>query len=235
MHLTNETSSKSSIKYWSEQDRPREKLLNKGRKSLTDVELLAIILGSGNLEESAVELSRKILFSVNNDLSKLSKIGIQELQRFKGVGPAKAVNIIAALEIAARINHLVLPDQTKITSSKDVFQLMRHDFDELRVEEFWLILLSTANKVILKQRIGIGGVSGVIADVKVIMKVAIDYMASSIVLAHNHPSGNEKASKQDIDLTNKVKESAKLMDISLLDHIIFCGDSYFSFADEGLL
>jgi DNA repair protein RadC len=235
MYLTNELSSKSSIKDWSVQDRPREKLLSKGRKSLSDVELLAIILGSGNLDESAVDLSRRILLAHDNSLQRLAKASINDLKRFKGVGPAKAVNILAAVEIAARISNSTQEEVVKITCSNDIFNCMRQDFHGLQVEEFWLVLLNTANKVIGKQRIGIGGVSGVVADVKVIMKLAIEHMATSIILAHNHPSANKKASQQDINLTNKVRESAKLMDISLLDHIIFCGDNYFSFADEGLL
>lgn len=235
MYLTNELSSKSSIKDWSVQDRPREKLLSKGRKSLSDVELLAIILGSGNLDESAVDLSRRILLAHDNSLQRLAKASINDLKRFKGVGPAKAVNILAAVEIAARISNSTQEEVVKITCSNDIFNCMRQDFHGLQVEEFWLVLLNTANKVIGKQRIGIGGVSGVVADVKVIMKLAIEHMATSIILAHNHPSANKKASQQDINLTNKVRESAKLMDVSLLDHIIFCGDNYFSFADEGLL
>jgi len=226
---------KSTIKDWSVQDRPREKLLAKGRKSLSDVELLAIILGSGNLEESAVDLARRILGSQSNNLLQLSKVGINDLKKFKGVGPAKAVNILAALEIAARINNSNQEEVLQITCSNDIFKCMRQDFHGLKVEEFWLVLLNNANKVIHKQRIGIGGISGVVADVKVIMKLALEHMATSIILAHNHPSENKKASKQDISLTRKVKESADLMDISLLDHIIFCGDEYFSFADEGLL
>ncbi len=235
MYLTNELSSKSSIKDWSVQDRPREKLLTNGRKSLSDVELLAIILGSGNLDESAVDLSRRILQGSDNSLQRLSKCSINDLQKFKGVGPAKAANIIAVLEIASRINNSAQEEVVKITCSNDIFNCLRQDFSGLKVEEFWLVLLNTANKVIGKQRIGIGGVSGVVADVKVIMKLALDHMATSIILAHNHPSANKKASQQDINLTKKVNESAKLMDISLLDHIIFCGDEYFSFADEGMM
>lgn len=226
---------KSTIKEWSIQDRPREKLLTKGRKSLTDAELIAIVLGSGNLDESAVDLARRILQAHENSLSILSKANITELQKFKGVGPAKAVNILATLEIASRINNSTQREVVKITCSKDIYHHLRQDFHDLKVEEFWVVLLNTANKVIAKQRIGIGGVSGVVADVKVIMKLALDHMATSIVLAHNHPSANKKASQQDINLTNKVRESAKLMDISLLDHIIFCGDDYFSFADEGMV
>lgn len=226
---------KTTIKSWSEQDRPREKLLSKGRKSLSDSELLAIIIGSGSVDESALDLSRRIMASVDNDLSLLSKISYNDLLRFKGIGPAKAVNILSLLEMASRINNIIPADIDKISCSEDIFNLLKNDFAELRVEEFWVVLLNTANHVIWKQRIGIGGVSGVVADVKVIMKMALDHMATGIVIAHNHPSQNKKASKQDIDLTIKVKEAARLMDISLLDHLIFCGHGYVSFADEGLL
>ncbi len=226
---------KTTIKDWSEQDRPREKLLSKGRKSLSDSELLAIIIGSGSADESALDLSKRIMASVNNNLSLLSKISYTDLLRFKGIGPAKAVNILSVLEMASRINNTSPAGIKKITCSEDIFSLLKNDFAELRVEEFWLVLLNTANHVIWKQRIGIGGVSGVVADVKVIMKHALDQMASGVVLAHNHPSGNKKASKQDIDLTNKVKEASRLMDIALLDHLIFCGTGYFSFADEGMV
>jgi DNA repair protein RadC len=226
---------KTTIKDWSEQDRPREKLLSKGRKALSDSELLAIIIGSGSTDESALDLSKRIMASVNNNLSLLSKISYTDLLRFKGIGPAKAVNILSLLEMASRINNTAPAGIEKISCSEDIFSLLKKDFAELRVEEFWLVLLNTANHVIWKQCIGIGGVSGVVADVKVIMKNALDQMASGIVLAHNHPSGNKKASMQDIDLTKKVKEAAQLMDIALLDHLIFCGTGYFSFADEGLL
>ena len=224
-----------TIKDWSEQDRPREKLLLKGRKNLSDSELLAIVIGSGSVNESALDLAKRIMASVDYKLSDFSKINYTDLLRFKGIGPAKAVNIISVLEIASRINNTAPKGIDKITCSEDIFKLLKKDFSDLQIEEFWMVLLNTANHVIWKQRIGIGGVSGVVADVKVIMKSALDHMANGIIIAHNHPSGNRKASKQDIDLTNKVKESAKLMDILLLDHLIFCGSEYLSFADEGLL
>ncbi|MCX6181915.1 MAG: DNA repair protein RadC [Bacteroidetes bacterium] len=228
-------STKNTIKDWSEQDRPREKLLLKGRKSLSDSELLAIIIGSGSANESALDLSKRIMASVDNKIDLLSKISYSELLRFKGIGPAKAINILSVLEMASRINNSLPQELDKITCSEDIFSLLKNDFADLQVEEFWLVLLNTANRVIDKRRIGIGGVSGVVADVKVIMKHALDHMASSIIIAHNHPSHNKKASKQDVDLTHKVKDAARLMDISLLDHLIFCGAEYFSFADEGIL
>ncbi|MFM7021719.1 MAG: DNA repair protein RadC [Flavobacteriales bacterium] len=226
---------KHTIKEWSEQDRPREKLITKGRKSLSDAELVAIVLGSGSTDESALDLARRIMASVHHDLSRLTKISYTDLLKFKGVGPAKAVNVLSVLELASRMNHASPQEIEKVQCSEDVFNLLRNDFAQLQVEEFWIVLLNSANRVLLKQRIGIGGVSGVVADVKVIMKLALDHMATSIVIAHNHPSQNKKASRQDIDLTNKVKEAARIMDIGLLDHLIFCGDGYYSFADEGML
>ncbi len=226
---------RNTIKDWSEQDRPREKLLQTGRKSLSDAELLAIVLGSGSNNESALSLAQRIMAAANNNLSSLSMVTYNDLLRFKGVGPAKAVNILAVLEIASRINNTELGDIVQISCSADIFKLMKKDFAELPVEEFWLLLLNTANRVIKKHRIAIGGVSGVVADIKVILKTALDYSASAIVVAHNHPSGNTVPSKQDIELTHRLKDAAKLMDITLLDHLIFCGGNYVSFADDGIL
>jgi DNA repair protein RadC len=226
---------RNTIKDWSVQDRPREKLLQKGRKSLSDAELLAIVLGSGTANESALSVAQRIMAAANHNLFSLSQVTYHDLLRFKGVGPAKAVNILAVLEIASRINNTAQSDVVQISCSADIYKLMKKDFAELPVEEFWLLLLNTANRVIKKHRIAIGGVSGVVADIRVILKSALDHSASGLVIAHNHPSGNRKASKQDIDLTHRLKDAAKLMDISLLDHLIFCGGHYVSLADDGIL
>ncbi|MFQ3326009.1 MAG: DNA repair protein RadC [Salibacteraceae bacterium] len=228
-------SSKTSIKQWAEDDRPREKFILKGRSSLSDAELLAIILGSGSRNESAVELARRILDSASNSLVELGKYNLSELQSFKGIGEAKSIAIAAALEIGRRRRSQEINVKNKIASSNDAFELLHAELSDLNTEEFWIILMNRANKVIKKIRISSGGISGTVADSRVIFKAAIDNLASAIILAHNHPSGNLKPSQADINLTKKMKESGNILDIPVLDHIIIAENSYFSFADEGLL
>ena len=228
-------SSKTSIKQWAEDDRPREKFILKGRSSLSDAELLAIILGSGSRNESAVELARRILDSASNSLVELGKYNLPELQSFKGIGEAKSIAIAAALEIGRRRRSQEINVKNKIASSNDAFELLHAELSDLNTEEFWIILMNRANKVIKKIRISSGGISGTVADSRVIFKAAIDNLASAIILAHNHPSGNLKPSQSDINLTKKMKESGNILDIPVLDHIIIAENSYFSFADEGLL
>jgi|TARA_B110000879_G_scaffold70898_1_gene99003 DNA repair protein RadC len=228
-------SSKTSIKQWAEDDRPREKFILKGRSSLSDAELLAIILGSGSRNESAVELARRILDSASNSLVELGKYNLSELQSFKGIGEAKSISIAAALEIGRRRRSQEINVKNKIASSNDAFELLHAELSDLNTEEFWIILMNRANKVIKKIRISSGGISGTVADSRVIFKAAIDNLASAIILAHNHPSGNLKPSQSDINLTKKMKESGNILDIPVLDHIIIAENSYFSFADEGLL
>lgn len=228
-------SSKTSIKQWAEDDRPREKFILKGRSSLSDADLLAIILGSGSRNESAVELARRILDSASSSLVELGKYNLSELQSFKGIGEAKSIAIAAALEIGRRRRSQEINVKNKIASSNDAFELLHAELSDLNTEEFWIILMNRANKVIKKIRISSGGISGTVADSRVIFKAAIDNLASAIILAHNHPSGNLKPSQADINLTKKIKDSGNILDIPVLDHIIIAENSYFSFADEGLL
>ena len=223
------------INKWSEDDRPREKLLLKGRTSLSDAELIAVLIGSGNKKESAVELSKRILSSYNNELNTLGKLSVKELMQFKGVGEAKAISIIAALEIGRRRKAEEKVDKLVVQSSKSAYDVVSDVLEDLNHEEFWLILLSRSNKVLGRKLIGKGGISGTVADIKIIFKEALLGQSSAIIVAHNHPSGNLKPSQADIQLTKKIKESGELLTIPLLDHIIVGDKSYYSFADEGIL
>ena len=225
----------NSIKHWSEEDRPREKLILKGSLTLSEAELIAILIGSGTRKVSAVDLARNILKSVNNDLAELSKLGIKELTKFHGIGEAKAISIISALELGKRRLNAKSIIKDKITTSNDAFEIFYPYLVDLKHEEFWILLLDRANQVIKKQKISAGGVSGTVADIKMIFKYAIDHLASSIILCHNHPSGNIKPSNNDISLTKKCKEAGKLLEIEVLDHIIIAGNEYYSFADNGFV
>ncbi len=224
-----------SIKKWAEDDRPREKLLQKGRLSLSDSELIAILIGSGSKNESAVELSKKILSSTQNNLSALGKLSIAQLCKFKGIGPAKAVSIAAALELGRRRRLEEALELKKITSSNSVFEIMQPMIGELGHEEFWIIYLNNSNKVIEQFQISKGGITGTLVDVRITLKKALEVGAVSLILVHNHPSGNLKASEADKQLTNKLKTAAESLDIKVLDHIIVTEKSYLSFADEGML
>ncbi|MBL4651804.1 MAG: DNA repair protein RadC [Flavobacteriales bacterium] len=224
-----------SIKYWAEDDRPREKLVAKGRSALSDAELIAIIIGSGSRNESAVELSKRILHSIDNNLSELGKVSVNDLMKFKGIGEAKAITIAAALELGRRRKENEPQKKSKIVTSKDAFGVIYPVLADLPHEEFWVILLNQNNKLIDTVCISRGGVSGTVADAKLIFKVALEKLASSIILSHNHPSGNLKPSKSDIDLTKKLKEGAKLLDIAVLDHLIIGDANFYSFADQGMM
>ena len=224
-----------SIKDWSLEDRPREKLLSKGISSLSDAELIAIIIGSGTRDESAVELSKRILGSVQHNLNELGKLSVDDLQKYKGIGEAKAIGIVAALELGRRRKLSEIIDRQKITSSHDIYEIFHPLLADLPHEEFWIVLLNRSNKIIERQKISQGGISGTVTDVRLILRMALEKLASSLILCHNHPSGNQQPSEADISITQKVKESGKLMDISLLDHIIITDGSYYSFADEGIL
>ncbi|SMG29746.1 DNA repair protein RadC [Marivirga sericea] len=225
----------SSIKSWAEADRPREKLLTHGRSVLSDAELVAILIGSGTQSLSAIDVGKNILSDVNNDLNHLAKFSVKELTRFKGIGQAKAISIIAALELGRRRKESTVQEKPKIVSSQDAYDLLKSVMLDLHHEEFWVIMLNRANRVIRMKRVSSGGISGTVADVKIIYKEAIDQMASALILAHNHPSGNRNPSEQDVRLTRKMKESGLLLDIPVLDHIIFAEDKYYSFADEAML
>jgi DNA repair protein RadC len=230
-----EESAPTTIKSWSPEDRPREKLLLKGTAALSDTELIAILLGSGTAKVSAVELARKVMMRGNNNLSELARLSVKELMKIKGIGEAKAITIVAALELGRRKTDFDPDEKPKITSSRDAFDLLKADMTDLVKEEFWLLLLNRAHRVIGKKRISEGGVSGTVADPKIIFKIALEELASGVIVAHNHPSGNLQPSQTDIDLTKKLKDAGKVLDIQLLDHLILANQKYFSFADEGMI
>jgi DNA repair protein RadC len=226
---------KLNIKDWAVEDRPREKLLSKGARSLSDAELMAILISSGNLEETAVELSRRILASVDNNLNELGRRNIEFLKTFNGIGEAKAVTIAAALELGKRRKETDGANNHKITGSKDAADHFFPLLGDLNHEEFWVMLLNRGNKVLEKFMISQGGIAGTVIDVRIILKPAIEKLASSIILCHNHPSGTMQASDADLQITRKIKQAADLLDIAVLDHIIIGQNQYLSFADEGLL
>ncbi|PRY51423.1 DNA replication and repair protein RadC [Arcticibacter pallidicorallinus] len=226
---------KITIKSWAEEDRPREKLLAQGRRTLSDAELIAILIGSGSRTETAVELSRRILASLGNDLEKLGKMSVSELSKFKGIGEAKAISIISALELGRRRRESSVSRPDQISSSRDVYELLRRQFSDLNHEEFWIVLLNRSNKVLSRHLISKGGQAGTIADPKIIFQTALESHSASIILSHNHPSGNLKPSQADLQLTRKLKDAGDLLDISVLDHLIFTDSGYLSFADEGLM
>lgn len=223
------------IKSWAEEDRPREKLLLKGKAALSEAELIAILLGSGTPSISAVELAKQILSANAHDLNTLARLSVKDLMKFKGIGEAKAISIVAALELGRRRKDNESTKKPKITCANDAFELMKPHLMDLPHEEFWILLLNRSNSVIKKQLISSGGVSGTVVDAKVIFKVALEELASSVLLIHNHPSGNLKPSQQDIILTKKLTEAGKSLDTVVIDHLIFTNENYFSFAEEGLL
>lgn len=228
--------SKLSIKQWAEADRPREKLLLKGVSALSDSELIAILIGSGNDRESAVELSRRVLLGADNDLNKLGRMGVTDLvQQYRGIGEAKAVTVIAALELGRRRRAAEVNDRKKITSSRDAYDHFFPILSDLNHEETWALLTDRSNKVLASFQVSRGGISGTVVDIRLILREALGHYASGILLGHNHPSGNCTPSPQDTQITKKLKEAAHWMDIALLDHIIVCGESYYSFADEGII
>lgn len=226
---------KLSIKSWSPEDRPREKLLLKGKSALSDAELIAILLGTGSAQLSALDLGKKILLDVDNNLHALGMMTVKDLIRTKGIGEAKAITIVAALELGRRRRQVSPEEKPKIAGSKDAFELLKPDLTDLPHEEFWVLLLNRANRLIRKVQISQGGVAGTVADPKIIYKAALDELASGIIVAHNHPSGNLTASQADITLTQRLRDGGKLLEIQVLDHLILAGHNYFSFADEGIL
>lgn len=226
---------KLSIKEWAVEDRPREKMLVKGVRSLSEAELIAILIGSGNLEESAVEVSRRILASVNNNLNELGKKTIADLKKFKGIGEVKAITIMAALELGRRRKESEPEERPKITTSGDAATIFKPLLSDLPHEEFWVLLLNRNNLVIDKFMVSQGGLAGTIIDVRIILKTALEKLACSMILCHNHPSGNLQPSDADKEITRKIREAGKQMDIPVLDHLIIGNDAYFSFSDEGLM
>ena len=224
-----------SIKNWSQDDQPREKLRDKGKSTLSDAELVAIILGSGNREESAVALSKRILASADNNLNELGKLSLKHLMEFKGIGEAKAISIAAAMELGRRRRGEEALSRLKVSSSLSVFELMQPILGELPHEEFWIIYLNNSNKVIQKNQLSKGGITGTLVDVRLVLKTALEVGAVGLILVHNHPSGTLKPSKADKDLTQKLKIAAQSLDLKVLDHLIITENAYFSFADESLL
>ncbi len=226
---------KPSIREWAVEDRPREKMQAKGVRSLSEAELIAILIGSGNLDESAVEVSRRIMASVNNNLNELGRKTITDLQKFKGIGPAKAISIAAAMELGRRRKESEPDEKQKVITSGDAAAIFKPLLSDLPHEEFWVLLLNRNNLVLDKLMVSQGGLAGTVIDVRIILKMALDKLACSIILCHNHPSGNLVPSEADKDITKKIKEAGKHMDIPVLDHIIIGNGSYFSFADDGLI
>jgi DNA repair protein RadC len=225
---------KLNIKDWAEEDRPREKMLLKGVGALSDAELLGILIGSGNKNETAVELAQRILHSVSNNLNILGKQEIKDLiKNFNGIGEAKAISIAAAMELGKRRKLSEVVVQPQITSSETVYQMFHPILADLRHEEVWVLLLNRANKVLKKIQVSKGGVTGTVVDIRMIMKEAIDSLASAMVLCHNHPSGNSNPSGDDDNITRRLKEAGQIMDVRLLDHIIVCDHSYYSYMDKG--
>lgn len=224
-----------TIKFLAEDDRPTEKFLQKGRDSLSDSELLAIIMGSGNKEDSVIELARKILTSVNNNWHQLSLLSAKDLMKFKGIGEAKAISIISALEIGRRRAVQEIPEKSTIENSKSAYLLLKNKLSDLRTEEFWAIFLNNSNKVIHISQLTQGGISQAIVDVRILFKTALEHFSTGIIIAHNHPSGSLKPSREDINITQKIKEAGNTLSIQLLDHIIITQNSYYSFSDAGLL
>lgn len=226
---------KLNIKEWAVEDRPREKLMLNGPRSLSDAELLAILIGSGNLNESAVELTRRILTSVGNDLNELSRKSVDYLKSFKGIGDAKAITIAAALELGKRRKEAGVFNTKTITGSRDAFDYFQPKLGDLNHEEFWVMVLDRGNKIKETFMASQGGITGTVTDVKIIVKTALEKLANSIILCHNHPSGNIQPSDADRKITKKIVEASKYLDIQVLDHIIIGQKSYLSFADEGML
>lgn len=226
---------KTSIKNWAEDDKPREKLVLKGRASLSDAELIAILIGSGNNEESAVALARRILQGNNGNLVDLSRTSVNDLMKYKGIGQAKAISIVAALELGKRRRSAEARKQKVIQSSKDAYEQIYVEAADLHYEKFWAILLNQANKVIRIVEVSEGGVAGTVADPKKIFKIALENNASFLILCHNHPSGQLKASDADIQLTRKLCKAGELLDLKIIDHLIVGTNEYFSFADNGMI
>ncbi len=225
----------SGILSWAEEDRPREKLLLKGRAALSDAELIAILIGSGTKNQSAVDLSKDILKSVHHNLHELAKLSVDELKKFPGIGEAKAISIVSALELGRRRKASEPTKREKITCSDDAYGVMQPYLLDQPLEQFWIILLNRANEVLKPHCVSQGGVAGTVADPKTIFKAALDKLASSVILVHNHPSGNLTPSEADIRLTQKLREAGQVLDLPVLDHLIFTDHGFYSFADEGIL
>jgi DNA repair protein RadC len=225
----------NALTTWAVEERPREKVLANGVHALSDSELLAILLGSGTRNMTAVELARLILKGAGNSLQQLGRQGISDLVRIKGVGTVKAITLLAALELGRRRSAMQHPEKIPVKSSETVYQLFHPVMGDLEHEEFWLLMLNRANRVLGRYKVSQGGLSGTVIDTRIILKKALDNLASSIIVCHNHPSGNNQPSEADLKITEKLKKAAEMLEIKLLDHVIIADKSYFSFADEGLI
>ena len=226
---------KVGIKAWAVEDRPREKLISRGLSALTDAELIAILISSGNSRESAVELSRRIMDSIHHNLNELGKLNCDELKKFRGIGQAKAITLIAAMELGRRRNQSEALDNGQIKGSRDAADYLRPEIGDLAYEEFWVLFLNRQNKVIDKRKLSQGGMTGTVIDVRLVLKLALEKHATSMIFCHNHPSGNLDPSEADKKITKQLKEAAAVMEIPVIDHLIVTQAGYFSFADEGLL
>jgi DNA repair protein RadC len=222
------------INQWAEDDRPREKFILKGKSTLSDSELLAILIGSGSRNESAVQLCQRILASLENNLNTLGKMSVSQLMQFKGIGEAKAISIAAALELGRRRRAEDAIELKKITSSKAVFDIMQPIIGELPHEEFWVLYLNNSNKVIYKAQLSKGGITGTVVDIRIIFKMAFEQNATGLILSHNHPSGKLMASEADLKITKRIKEAGQTLEIQVLDHLIITENGYLSFQDEGI-
>ncbi|QJD79033.1 RadC family protein [Spirosoma rhododendri] len=224
-----------TIQSWAEEDRPREKLMLKGKAALSEAELIAILINSGTVDLTAVDVAKIILKSVGNNLNELARLSIKDLSKFRGIGEAKAISIVAALELGRRRREQDRPQRARITCSRDAYnEMLPHLLDKPH-EEFWILVLNRANEVLRPVQISTGGVSGTVADPKLIFRHALEQLASGLILFHNHPSGNLTPSQADKDLTRRLKDAGRLLDIPVLDHLIFTDKAYYSFADEGIL
>jgi DNA repair protein RadC len=224
-----------SIKSWSPDDRPREKLLNKGAMALSDAELLSILIGTGTREHSAVDIARKILISVNHDLYALGKLGLHDFKRFHGMGEAKSVTLLAAIELGKRRRAMEFKRDNCVRNSREVYERFLEHMSNLKHEEFWVMCLSRSQQVISVNKIGEGGLSATVADPKKVFRIALENNAACIIVAHNHPSGNLQPSQEDNKLTNRLRENGSMMDCPLLDHLVVTDHGYYSYADEGTL
>lgn len=233
--MENYTNTELPITSWAEDDRPREKLMAKGRQSLSNAELLAILISTGTRNESAVRLSRRILDSVDNNLNELGKCTIAELMKFKGIGEAKAITIAAALELGRRRQATASLERPVIKSSRDAYSLVAPLISDMPHEEFWMLLLNKGNKVLGKEQLSVGGTDATVVDVKIVFRKAIEGSASAIIVCHNHPSGTLRPSQADLDITKKLKISGDTIGIQVLDHLIIGDGDYYSFADEGMI
>ncbi len=229
------SSKKYSIKEWNKDDRPREKLLTKGKKSLSNAELIAILLGSGSREDNALDLAKSILQTTNNNLNDFSRLSIRDFIEFKGVGPAKAVRLISAFELARRCELEKWPTLSVIGSSRTAFRLLQPEFEGLQHEEFWVLYLNAANKMIAKEQLSKGGLTATLVDRRLIFNKALEVLATGIILCHNHPSGSLTPSRADKNLTKQLIQAGRALDIKIIDHLIISEKEYFSFADSNLL